>query len=127
MAKRKSYRCYLVCSSVGLTQKPGVVVSHYVGTTNRLVAERLADHVACGQTCQPHTDREDRCQYKAARLTAAFVRAGGVLTITRIWAGGHAVEQRIKAYGKLHQLCPACNPRAMKHKPKGLTKGKKIC
>lgn len=127
MGKRKSYRCYLVCSSVALSNRGTVKVSHYLGTTNRLVAERLLDHVTCGQKCKPHTDRDDRCPYDAARLTAAFVRAGGTLQVTRIWAGGHVIEQRIKAYGKLVQLCPLCNPRAMKHKPKGLTKGRNLC
>jgi len=126
--KKRSYRCYLVCSSVALVKGNGIKVSHYTGTTNKTVAARLAEHVRCGTTCQPHGDRDDRCPYDAARITAAFVRAGGMLTVTRIWAGGHKIEQRIKAYGKLWQLCPACcGEVAMKRKPKGMTKGKKLC
>jgi hypothetical protein len=125
---RKSYRCYLVCSSVPLIKNGGAVkVSHYVGTTNQQVADRLAQHVACGTNHSPHADREDRCTYDAARITAAFVRAGGQLQVTRVWAGGHRVEQRIKAYGKLWYLCPVCCGKvAMKRKPKGLSKGKCI-
>lgn len=85
----RKYKCYLVCSSVPLLNRGGTVkVSHYVGTTNREPEERLADHIACGENCTPHTDRDDRCKYDAARITAAFVRAGGTLVITRIWSGG---------------------------------------
>ncbi len=87
-------------------------MSHYLGVTKRAAAERLAEHAAGG----------------GARITAAFIKAGGTLTITRIWAADNRqTEKRIKAYGKLHQLCPACNARAMKHAPKGLRKGRKIC
>lgn len=122
----RSKRCYLVCSTVALGNRPGVTVSHYLGSTKRAAIERLADHVACGLNHAPHAPGE-LCSYGAARLTAAMVRAGGVLTITRIWAADNKqTEKKIKAYGKLHQLCPACNTRAMKHTPKGLRKGRKI-
>lgn len=104
-------RCYLICSSVALVNKPGVLVSHYVGKTVRQPAARLKEHATM----------------QGAKLTAAFIRAGGTLTITRVWGGAERdTETRIKAYGKLHLLCPACNPRAMFRKPKGLRKGKKV-
>ncbi len=103
-------RCYLICSTVALVNKPGVTVSHYTGITKRAVADRLKEHSSM----------------QGARLTAAFIRAGGVLKVTRVWSGSRAIEKAIKSYGKLHQLCPECNTRAMKHKPKGLSKGKRI-
>jgi predicted GIY-YIG superfamily endonuclease len=95
---------------VALVNKPGVTVSHYCGTTKRTVPDRLAEHAAG----------------TGAKITAAFVAAGGTLVITRIWSGSYAVEKAIKAYGKLHRLCPNCTSRAMKYKPKGLRKGKRI-
>ena len=121
-----SKRCYLVCSTVPLyTHKGTVAVSHYVGTTKQPALTRLLDHIACGKQHSPHAPGE-LCSFGAARIAAAFVRAGGSLSITRIWAGGYPIEKRIKAYGKMWQLCPKCNKSAMKRKPKGLKKGQRI-
>jgi predicted GIY-YIG superfamily endonuclease len=105
-----SKRCYIVCSTAALNSRVAVKVSHYAGITRKTTAERLLEHAAG----------------RGAKITAAFIRAGGVLTITRIWGNAtRYTEKAIKAYGKLNQLCPKCSG-TMKYKPKGFKKGKRI-
>lgn len=69
-------------------RRPG----HYLGSTPRTVADRLADHQAG----------------TGARLTAVVAAAGIGMRVARTWPGGRAEERRLKRRRAPARLCPEC-------------------
>jgi predicted GIY-YIG superfamily endonuclease len=66
---------------------------HYLGFTADLAA-RLADHRAG----------------RGAHLLAAANTRGITYEISRTWAGGRALERRLKSRKDAPNICPTCSP-----------------
>ena len=126
---------YLICASRPLRNRTRsgreYFVSHYIGRTSKPVDERLLEHSSCAQ--HPPGDEHVGCfaefeeTRRSAKLCAALVRNGAVLSITRTWAGGEKVERAVKNYGKAYRLCPRCAGKvAMYRRPKGVKRGKNV-
>lgn len=81
---------YLLCFS-----RPLGHARHYIGQTDRTVAERVAEH------------RSGR----GARLTRMAVQAGIELRLARTWNDApRCFEQRLKNRGGASRVCPLCIP-----------------
>lgn len=69
---------------------------HYVGSTERHIDERYAEHIYGG----------------GSALTKAAIDAGCTLKVVRVWHDVDAsVEYIIKSRAEGPKLCPICNPR----------------
>jgi len=71
---------------------------HYLGWTDRPVAERLADHLV-GRN-------------RPAKIVQAAVAAGRTVTISRVWPDGtRSDEARLKRRKRgFRRHCPLCTP-----------------
>lgn len=88
--------CYLIHwqPAIGNLSNPRGTASHYLGSTNKPVGERLMQH-----------------QSKAgARITKAAVEQGRELVLVRTWDGGWNRERQLKKLHNNRLLCPICNP-----------------
>ena len=109
--------CYLIHwqPAIGNLTNPRATASHYLGSTQKPVGDRLREH-----------------QTKVgARITKAAVEQGRELVLVRTWRGGWSRERELKKRHNNRLLCPICNPRCDRkhhksrtHKSWGVALGK---
>jgi len=84
---------YLICLDAKLgSNHPRGAAGHYLGSTTRNVAVRLAEHRAG----------------VGAKMLAAAVERGIGFDVVRTWDGGREVERRLKRQRNSPRLCPTC-------------------
>ena len=77
---------------------------HYIGSTERHVGERFAEHLNGG----------------GSALTRAAQAAGCELSVARVWRGvSQGVEFLVKSRAEGPSLCPLCNPNGWRRLAEG--------
>ena len=74
------------------TDHPRGGAQHYLGSTTRELAVRLAEHKAG----------------IGAKLLAAAVQRGIPFDVARVWDGGREMERQLKRQHNPRRLCPTC-------------------
>ncbi|MEG4242967.1 hypothetical protein [Microcoleus sp. AT9b-C3] len=99
--------CYLIHwqPAIGNLTNPRGTASHYLGSTQKPVGDRLREHKS----------------KVGARITKAAVEQGRELVLVRTWRGGWHRERELKKLHNNRLLCPICNPRCDSKHPKSRT------
>lgn len=94
---------YLLHSTIPLVRSNGEEVRHYLGFT-----EEWRLHIRL---------REHRKGYHTTALVREWLKKGAELQCVRLWPnGGLALEQYLKAQGRLDIHCPLCREKALERR-----------